>query len=105
MFYFCLQNMAAPKLMFESPYPLRAMFSLNRLKFSFISSLSFWAGLISNVDYSLVRILLCILKVLAFFGLISFLFSTPFFCIGLWTLLVYGVYVRAVSLAPIFLLF
>ena len=36
-------------------------FSVDRLKLSFISSLSFWAGLIANEDFSFVRILLCIL--------------------------------------------
>ena len=34
---------------------------VDRLKFSFISSLSSWARLIANEDFSFVRILLCIL--------------------------------------------
>ena len=36
-------------------------FSVDRLKLSFISTLSSWAGLIANDDFSFVRILLCIL--------------------------------------------
>ena len=36
-------------------------FSVDRLKLSFISSLSSWVGLISNENFSFVRILLCIL--------------------------------------------
>ena len=36
-------------------------FSVDRLKLSFISSLSSWVGLIANEDLSFVRILLCIL--------------------------------------------
>ena len=37
------------------------MFSYDRLKLSFVSSLTYWAGLISSVDLFIVRILLCIL--------------------------------------------
>ena len=36
-------------------------FLVDRLKLSFISSLSSWAGLIANEDFSFGRILLCIL--------------------------------------------
>ena len=38
-----------------------AFFLKNRLKLSFISSLFSWAGLISNVDHSIVSVILCIL--------------------------------------------
>ena len=38
-----------------------AFFSPNRLKLSFFSFLISWAGLITNVDHSIVRIILCIL--------------------------------------------
>ena len=37
------------------------VFSPNRMKLFFISALISWVGLIPNVDYSLARILLCIL--------------------------------------------
>ena len=37
------------------------VFSPNRMKLSFVSALISWAGLIPNVECSLVRILLCIL--------------------------------------------
>ena len=42
-------------------------FSYNRLKLSFTTALNFWAGLILDVDYSFVRILLCIVQGIWFF--------------------------------------
>ena len=59
-----------------------AMFSLNRLKLSFVSSLNSWAWFITDVNHYIVRILLCILWVLAYFGLVNFLFALPLFYIG-----------------------
>ena len=44
------------KIVFED-----AKFPYNRLKLFFVNSLTSWAGLISNMDLSIVRVPLCIL--------------------------------------------
>ena len=53
------------------------IFSLKRLKLTFISSLISWAGLIANVECSFVRILMYSLRVCFLGG--RFLFVCPFF--------------------------
>ena len=63
------------------------IFSLNRLKLTFISALISWAGLITNVECSFVRILVYSLRV-CFLGS-RFLIVCPFFLYRLGFSLVY----------------
>ena len=79
-----------------------ATFFLNRLKLSFVSSLNSWAGLLSNVTYSIVRILVYSLG----FSLswVGIFFTLPFpFCTGLLTPVVYPLYTLGCLLGSHFL--
>ena len=78
-------------------------FSIDRLKLSFITLLSSWAGLIANEDLSFVRIILCILLGVVF-GVVGFLCPSPLFRLSC-LLGIPSVYSGVVTLAPIIFVF